>query len=125
MLVLAAALALSYALSSLARRRGGMDGMSTAEASSGGGGAEGSTEAIGALSRAATRLLMLHFVAEGVRNMWMAVEGEAGFQLDDAAVIITNDTPVVSPIPPGGEGGLLTLTLPLPLPLPLTLTLTR
>jgi hypothetical protein len=68
---------------------------------------------------------MLHFVAEGVRNMWMAVEGEAGFQLDDAAVIITNDTPVVSPIPPGGEGGLLTLTLPLPLPLPLTLTLTR
>ena len=99
MLVLAAALALSDALSSLARRRGGMDGMSTAEASSGGGGAEGSTEAIGALSRAATRLLMLHFVAEGVRNMWMAVEGEAGFQLDDAAVIITNDTPVVSPTP--------------------------
>ena len=101
LLVLAAALALSYALSSLALRRGGID---AAEASSGGGGSgEASREAAGALSRMATRLLMLHFLAEGVRNMWMAVAGEAGFQLDDAAVVITNDMPVVSPTPPGGE----------------------
>ena len=51
LLVLAAALALSYALSSLALRRGGID---AAEASSGGGSGEASREAAGALSRMAT-----------------------------------------------------------------------
>mgnify|MGYP003312179024 CR=1 FL=1 len=63
----------------------------------------GGPEARGArvLSRVATVLLMLHFLAEGARNMWLAVAGDAGFQLDDAAVIITNDTPVVSPTPTG------------------------
>ena len=99
-LVLAAALALSFALSSLALRRGGIDAV---EASSGGGGGEASREAAGVLSRVATWLLMLHFLAEGLRNMWMAVAGEAGFQLDDAAVVITNDMPIVSPTPPGEE----------------------
>ena len=65
----------------------------------------GGPEARGArvLSRVATVLLMLHFLAEGARNMWLAVAGDAGFQLDDAAVIITNDTPVVSPTPAGAE----------------------
>ena len=102
-LVLAAALALSFALSSLSSRALRRYGSDALEASSGGGGGEASREGAAVLSRVATWLLMLHFLAEGLRNMWMAVAGEAGFQLDDAAVVITNDMPIVSQTPPGEE----------------------
>lgn len=112
-LVLAAALALSFALSSLTLRRGGAAEGSSSLSSLSGGRAEaragteaaGAEAAVGALSRVATRLLMLHFLAEGVRNVWMAVAGEAGFQLDDASVVITNDV-MAPPLPvmtPHGE----------------------
>ena len=92
-LVLAAALALPLALSLVPL------GHSLGDSRGGGPEARGAR----VLSRVATVLLMVHFLAEGARNMWLAVAGDAGFQLDDAAVIITNDTPVVSPTPPGAE----------------------
>lgn len=93
-LVLAAALALPLALSL---------GFPTSLGHSLGDSLGGESRGARVLSRVATVLLMLHFLAEGARNMWLAVAGDAGFQLDDAAVIITNDTPVVSPTPPGAE----------------------
>ena len=76
LLVLAAA----FALSTLAMRYGG-----------GPEAAATPVEAPGLATRVATVLLMVHFFAEGLRNVWMAAQGEGGFQLDDAAVVITND----------------------------------